>query len=98
MRTTDSAGMPRTALRAVEAPTPCTGSTWRSCPPEYPDTAASRSRPRGGRPRSERLLEPVVGERLVVEGGDLDVSRPAVHRDRLGEVAVRLQPDRPRAV
>ena len=37
------------------------------------------------------------GERLVVEGGNLDVAGPAVHRDRFDEVAVGLEPDGPGA-
>src|SRR4051794_23785033 len=47
---------------------------------------------------SELLLEPVVGERLGVERRDLDVAGAAVHRDRLGQVAVGLEVQHARAV
>jgi DNA-binding transcriptional LysR family regulator len=38
-----------------------------------------------GRPRSEDLLEPVVGEDLVVEGGDLPIPGRPVEVDGLGQ-------------
>src|SRR4051794_10366053 len=45
----------------------------------------------------ERLLEPVVGERLVVERLDLDPAGRAVQRKRLAEDGARLDPCHPRA-
>ena len=42
---------------------------------------------------AQPLLEPVVGVRLVVERRHLGVAGRPVQRDRLGERAVRLQPD-----
>src|SRR5512132_1083954 len=42
-------------------------------------------------PLRNPFLEPVVGVWLVVEGLDLLVARRAIERDRLGQVAVRLE-------
>src|ERR1041384_2249502 len=52
----------------------------------------------GGGARRQALLEPVVGVRLVVERGDLAIAGRAIHRDRLDERAVGLEPDHARAV
>ena len=57
----------------------------------------SGSRRASRRPCREPLLEPVVGVGLVVERVDLGVAGLAVERDRLGERAVRLEPDDGRA-
>src|SRR5690349_25111232 len=48
--------------------------------------------------RGQALLEPVVGVRLVVERGDLAIAGGAIHRDRLDERAVGLEPDHARPV
>src|SRR3954447_21550800 len=45
---------------------------------------------------TQALLEPAVGERLVVEGRDLHVARAQVERDRLGQVVARLDPSEAR--
>src|SRR5437764_810827 len=65
--------------------------------PASPIGASSAIR---GSPDSSRkpLLEPVVGVPLVVERRHLHPTRRAVERDRLGEVAVRLEPERADAV
>src|SRR4051812_28761336 len=47
---------------------------------------------------TDPLLEPVVRVRLVVEGVDLDVAGRAVERDRLRQIAIRLEPNGPDAL
>src|SRR6185295_17529616 len=57
-------------------------------------TVIVRAAGRSAKASAERqaLLEPMVRVRLAVEGGDLDVARSPVQRDRLAQVAVGLEP------